>query len=77
MVEAPKAPAAVAAPTAASAGARFLYRVVAARAGEKRTFGLIAANAVDAAQEAYERLTGRDDAWIIQGIRLLGDALPA
>jgi len=72
-VAAPKAVAS----KAASTGARFVYRVVAARSGEKHTFGLVAGNAADAAQEAYERLTGRDEAWVIQSIRLLGDALPA
>ncbi|MFN7147507.1 MAG: hypothetical protein ACK4YP_27315, partial [Myxococcota bacterium] len=79
---APSAPAAVAAaaPRAASAtrgdGKSFVYRVVASRPGDKRVFGVIAANAVEAAREAFERLTGRDDAWVIQSIRLLGDALP-
>jgi hypothetical protein len=54
-----------------------VYRVIASRAAERRAFGVVAANAIDAAQQAFERLTGRDSEWVIQSIRLLGDALPA
>lgn len=53
-----------------------VYRILAVRAGQRHTFGLVAADPVDAARRAWDALTASDPAWTIHGIRLVGPALP-
>ncbi len=78
VVEAPKAvaPAKVEAPAKAEAKVGgFVYRVTAIREGEKRTFGLIASDPVEAAQRAVDHF-GKKGKWVIRDIRLIAEALP-
>lgn len=59
-----------------SAAAGSVYKILAVRAGQRHTFGLVAADPVDAARRAWDALTAADPAWTIHGIRLVGPALP-
>lgn len=53
-----------------------VYRILAVRGGQRHTFGLVAADPVDAARRAWDALTGADPAWTIHAIRLVGPVLP-
>lgn len=53
----------------------FVYRVTAIRDGEKRTFGLIAADPVEAAQRAQDHFAKKGK-WVLRDIRLIAEALP-
>lgn len=63
-------------PAAKPAPGAAVYRILAVRAGQRHTFGLVAADPVDAARRAWDALTAADPAWTIHGIRLVGPALP-
>jgi hypothetical protein len=64
------------APASPAAAITYAYRIVATRGGERRAFGLIAPDPVEAVRRAHEALTRKALDWVIQSVRLVGEGLP-